>query len=161
MIREGCEPDAFTYASILNASASAGALEWVKDVHGHASKAGLDSDMRVGNALVHMYAKSGSIEDARKVFDRMEERDVVTWNVMIGGLAEHGHGQEAYRLFLQMRQKGFKPDAFTVASILNPSASAGALEWVKEVHGHASKAGVESDLRVANALIDILQRVAV
>src|SRR5450759_5208686 len=83
----------------------------------------------------------------------MEKRDVVTWNVMIGGLAEHGHGHEAHRLFLQMTQEGFEPDAFTVASILNPSASAGALEWVKEVHGHACKAGLESDLRVGNALV--------
>jgi hypothetical protein len=42
-----------------------------------------------------MYAKSGSVDDARLVFDRMEERDVVTWNVMIGGFAQHGCGYEA------------------------------------------------------------------
>ncbi|CAM6093169.1 unnamed protein product [Calypogeia fissa] len=155
MRREGFEPDAITYLSILNASASAGALEWVKEVHGHASKARLESDLRVGNALVHMYAKSGSIDDARVVFDRMEKRDVVTWTVMIGGLAQHGCGHEAYRLFCQMRREGFEPDAITYLSILNASASAGALEWVKEVHGHDSKAGLESDLRVGNALVQM------
>ncbi|CAM6086218.1 unnamed protein product [Calypogeia fissa] len=153
MKREGFKPNVFTFASILNASASAGALEWVKEVHGHARKAGLDSDLRVGNALVHMYAKSGSVDDARVVFDRMETRDVVTWNIMIGGLAQHGYGHEAYRLFRQMRRDGFEPDVFTYTSILNASASAGALEWVKEVHGHASKAGLESDLRVGSALV--------
>ena len=153
MKRDGLKPDAFTYASILNACASAGALEWVKEVHTHAHAAGFESDVRVGSALVHMYAKCGSIDDARLAFDKMEERNVVTWNVMIGGLAEHGCGHEAYELFLQMKREGLKPDAFTYASILNACASAGALEWVKEVHTHAREAGFESDVRVGNALV--------
>ncbi|CAM6084194.1 unnamed protein product [Calypogeia fissa] len=153
MRQEGFEPNAITFLSILNASASAGALEWLKEVHDHVRKAGLESDVRVGNALVNMYAKSGSIDDARLVFDRMENRDLVTWNVIVGGLAKHGCRQEAYRLFLRMRREGFKPDAITYASILNASASVGPLEWVKEVHGHASKAGLDSDVRVGNALV--------
>ncbi|CAM6099577.1 unnamed protein product [Calypogeia fissa] len=153
MAREGFKPNAITYMSILNASASVGALEWVKEVHAQASKAGLESDVRVGNAFVHMYAKSGSIDDALKVFNRMEKRDVVTWNTMIGGLAEHGCGHEAYRLFLKMREQGIEQGAITYTSILNASSSAGALEWVKEVHSYASKAGLESDLRVGNALV--------
>ncbi|CAM6099662.1 unnamed protein product [Calypogeia fissa] len=155
MRQEGFEPNAITYTSILNASASAGALEWVKEVHGHARKAGLESDVRLGSALVHMYAKIGSIDDARLVFDRMETRDIYTWTVMIGGLAQHGCGHEAYRLFLKMRQEGFEPNAITYTSILNASASAGALEWVKDVHDHASKAGLESDVRLGNALVHI------
>ncbi|CAM6113331.1 unnamed protein product [Calypogeia fissa] len=153
MRREGFEPDGFTYAGILNASPSPGALEWVTEVHAHARKAGLESDLRVASALVHIYAESGSIDDAREVFDRMEKRNVVTWNVMIGGLAQHGCGHEAYRLFCQMRREGFEPDAITYLSILNASASAGALEWVTEVHAHARKAGLETDLRVASALV--------
>ena len=153
MKREGFKPNAITYISILNACASAGALEWVKEVHRHAHEAGFESDVRVGSALVHMYAKCGSIDDARLAFDKMEERDVVTWNVMIGGLAEHGCGHEAYELFLQMKREGLKPDAFTYASILNACASAGDLEWVKEVHRHAREAGFESDVRVGNALV--------
>ncbi|CAM6127608.1 unnamed protein product [Calypogeia fissa] len=153
MRREGFEPDAITYLNILNVSASVGALEWVREVHGHASKTLLESDVRVGNAIVHMYAESGSLDDARLVFDRMEKRDVFTWNVMIGGLAKHGCGHEAYRLFLRMRREGFEPDAITYMNILNASASVGASEWVKKIHGHASKAGLDSDLRVGSALI--------
>ncbi|CAM6105985.1 unnamed protein product [Calypogeia fissa] len=153
MRQEGFEPNAITYVNILNASASAGALEWVKEVHGHATKAGLESNMRVGSALVHMYAEIGRIADARLVFDRMEKRDVATWNIMIGGLAQHGHGHEAYRMFVQMKGEGFEPNAITYMSILNGSASVGALEWVKEVHGHATKAGLLSDVRVGSALV--------
>ena len=153
MQREGCVPNAVTYLSILNACASTGALEWVKDIHSHILTAGLEKDLRVGNALIHMYAKSGSLDDARQVFDRMEERDVITWTVMIGAYAESGFGEEAYRIFLQMKREGFKPDAVTYVSILNTCASTRALEWVKEVHNHAVDAGFESDLYVASALV--------
>lgn len=74
-----------TYVSILNiASGSGESLEWVRDVHSYALKAGLELDLRVGNALVHVYAKSDSIDDARLVFDRIEERDFITWNMIIG-----------------------------------------------------------------------------
>ena len=58
----------------------------MKDVHRHILEVGHESDVRVGSALVHMYAKSGSIEDAQVVFERMEECNVMTWNIMIGGL---------------------------------------------------------------------------
>jgi hypothetical protein len=73
--------------SILNAYASAGALEWVKEVHNQAREAGFELDLRVGNALVHIYAKCGSMDDEQLAFHRMEERDVITWTVIIGGLA--------------------------------------------------------------------------
>jgi pentatricopeptide repeat protein len=91
----GFKPDARTYVSILNACGSARALEWVMEVHNQAHEAGFELDLYVGTALVHMYAKCGSMDDARLVFERMEERDVITWIVMIGGLAQHGFGGDA------------------------------------------------------------------
>jgi pentatricopeptide repeat protein len=153
MQRGGCVPNANTYMSILNACAIVGALEWVKVIHRHVLEAGLESELRVGNALVHSYAKSGSIDDAQLVFDRMEDRDVITWNMLIGGLADHGHEHKAYELFLQMQREGYVPNAITFVSILNACASEGALEWVKEVHRHVLEAQLGSDLRVGSALV--------
>jgi pentatricopeptide repeat protein len=103
-------------------------LDWVKEVHNQACKTGFELDLCVGNALVHMYAKCGSMDDARLVFHRMEERDVTTWTMMIGGHAQHVFGVEAYDMFIRMQQVGFKPDARTYVSILSACASAGALE---------------------------------
>jgi pentatricopeptide repeat domain-containing protein 1 len=76
-----------------------------------------------------MYAYSASLDDAQEVFGRMEESNMISWNILIGGLTEHGCGREAFELFLQMQQEGIKPDTFTHASILNSCASGGALEW--------------------------------
>ena len=153
MKEEGVQPDAATYVSLLNDCASTGALEWVKDVHKHILEEGHESDVRVGSALIHMYAKSGSIEDARMAFDSMKERDVLTWTVMIGAYAGSGRGVEAYDLYLKMKEEGFQPDAATYVSLLNDCASTGALEWVKDVHRHILEGGYESDVRVGNALV--------
>ncbi|KAG0610284.1 hypothetical protein M758_7G053600 [Ceratodon purpureus] len=160
MQNEGFKANSVTYVNILNPRASAEGLPWVKEVHNHALNAGLDSGLRVGSALVHMYAKSGSLEDARKVFDRMVTRDVITWNVMIGGLAEQGHGHEAFSLFLKMKQGGFTPDAITFASLLNPNSSEGALGWVKEAHRHALKAGLGSNVRVGTAFFHMYAKIS-
>ena len=153
MKAEGFQPDAVTYMSLLNDCASTGALEWVKDVHRHILEGGYESDVRVGNALVHMYSKSGGIEDAAVVFDRMKERDLITWNVMIGAYAGSGRGVEAYDLYLKMKDEGFQPDTVTYMSLLNDCASTGALEWVKDIHRHVVEGGYESDVRVGSALV--------
>ena len=153
MKEEGFQPNAVTYMSLLNDRASIGALEWVKDVHRHILEEGNESDVRVGSALIHMYAKSGSIENARMVFDRMKERDVITWNVMIGEYAGSGRGVEAYELYLKMKEEGVQPNAVTYMSLLSDCASIGALEWVKDVHRHILEEGHESDVRVGSALV--------
>ncbi|CAM6123894.1 unnamed protein product [Calypogeia fissa] len=153
MRQEGAEPNEITYLSILKACANPVALKWGKEIHECIRHAGFESDLRVGTALLKMYVDCGCIMEARQVFENLTNRDVITWTVMIGGLAQHGYGHEAYGLFCQMRQEGFEPDALTYMSILNASASVGALDWVKEVHGHASRAGLESDLLVSNALV--------
>jgi pentatricopeptide repeat protein len=151
--KEGFKPNVYAYVSILNACGSAGALEWVKEVHNQACKVGFELDLRVGNALVHMYAKYGSMDDARLAFYRIEERDVITWTVMIGGIVQHDFGGDAYDMFIRMQQVGFKPDARTYVSIFNACASAGAMDWVKEVHNQACEAGFELDFCLGNLLV--------
>ena len=158
MKEEGFQPNAVTYVSLLNDCASTGALEWVKDVHRHILEEDYGSDVRVGNALIHMYAKCGSIEDAAVVFDRMKGRNIITWNVMIGAYAGSGRGVEAYDLYLKMKEEGFQPNAVTYVSLLNDCGSAGALEWVKEVHSDILEAGYESDVRVGSALIHMYSK---
>ena len=154
MQREGLEPNKITYLSILNSSAnSIGGMEWVKEVHAQASKAGLDSDVRVANALINTYARSGNLEDACLVFEKMGERDIISWNVMIAAYASSGHGKNAFEVFSRMLQGGFDPDVITFLNILNPCASQGALEWVKEVHVQALVSGLNSDVRVMTALV--------
>ena len=64
----------------------------------------------MGSAVVDMYCKCGSVMDAHQMFDKMSERDVVSWSSMIAGYAMHGHAEDALRLFKKMQEAGARPD---------------------------------------------------
>ena len=124
------------------------ALEWVKDMHRHILEGGHESDLRMGRAFVHIYAKRRSIEDVVVVSNKMKERDIITWNVMIGAYAGSDRGVEACDLYVKMKEEGFQPNAVTYMSSLNDCANTGALEWMKEVHRHILEEGHESNIHM-------------
>jgi pentatricopeptide repeat protein len=87
---------------MLNACASLFALEDDRSVHEQIVLSGYESITFVGNSLVDMYAKCGSVEDAWRVFNKMSLRNVVSWNALILGHVKCGQGQKALELFQQM-----------------------------------------------------------
>ncbi|XP_059067511.1 pentatricopeptide repeat-containing protein At2g22070 [Cryptomeria japonica] len=109
----------------------------------------------VQNKLINMYAKCGSLVDARKVFDEMTERDGCSWNVMIAAYRKLGCPREALALFYQMQRTGVRPDTFTFSSVLPACAKIGALEQGMDIHRDIIESGFVSDVAVASALIDM------
>eukprot|EP01018_Ginkgo_biloba_P039317 Gb_36398 [translate_table: standard] len=105
MHRTGTQPNEFTFVSVLPACANLGAIEQGKEIHEEIIRNGFLSNVFVGNALVDMYAKCGSVESARKVFNKMIQRDVVSWNAMITGYAQNGYVDEALKLFQKMHER--------------------------------------------------------
>ncbi|CAM6030238.1 unnamed protein product [Sphagnum balticum] len=128
MQREGVKPDRVTFISVLDACANLAALQKGKSIHAQILKAGLDSDNGVEIALVNMYAKCGSLVHADQVFDKMLQRDVVVWTVMIVGYAQHGRGKEAIQLFEWMKREGVKPDSLTFTGLLTACSHVGLVE---------------------------------
>ncbi|XP_071714713.1 pentatricopeptide repeat-containing protein At4g14850-like [Rutidosis leptorrhynchoides] len=112
------KPDPFICSSLLNTSANLSAYEQGKQIHVHTLKFGLLSDVFTANSLVNMYAKCGSIVDAKRAFFEVCEKSIVSWSAMIGGLAQHGHGKEALILFDDMLKDGFTPNNVTLVSVL-------------------------------------------
>eukprot|EP01018_Ginkgo_biloba_P001634 Gb_19896 [translate_table: standard] len=121
----GVKPDSKTFASVLPACATLAALEQGMEIHEEIIRGGFQRDVTVANALVDMYAKCGSIDNARDVFDKIHQRTVVSWNAIISGYAMHGCGKEALKLFEQMQQSGIKPDHVTLVGILSACCHAG------------------------------------
>lgn len=117
-LQSGIEPDPFICSSVLNACANLSAYEQGKQIHTHVIKLGFMTDTFAGNSLVNMYAKCGSIEDASHSFLEIPRRGIVSWSAMIGGMAQHGHGKEALRLFAQMLEHGLLPNHITLTSVL-------------------------------------------
>ncbi|XP_024515626.1 pentatricopeptide repeat-containing protein At3g12770 [Selaginella moellendorffii] len=93
-------------------------LERSREIHRKAVKLGLDSDLFVASTLIDLYAKCGSLTEARRVFEGMSHRSVVTWNCMILGYASSGEGGEALDIYARMRRGDTPPDALTFIAAL-------------------------------------------
>eukprot|EP01018_Ginkgo_biloba_P037437 Gb_29877 [translate_table: standard] len=153
MRRAGVQPNNFTFPFLLTACASLSALKEGKDIHDDIVRAGLESDAFVSAALVHMYGKCGSIENARYVFDKMSVRDVVSWNTMIAGYSQNGFANEALTLFNRMQLADMKPNPVTIVSVLPACAHLGALQQGKWIHAYLIRSGFESVVSTRNSLI--------
>eukprot|EP01018_Ginkgo_biloba_P029684 Gb_04091 [translate_table: standard] len=149
------KPSPFTFSSVLKVLGSQAALEEGKQIHVHIVKAGLESDVSGGNALVTMYANCRNMENAHRVFDNISERDIISWNAMIAGYLQNGHGKEALAFFTKMRQAGMRPDEFSFISVLGACVSPANMEQGKEVHANIIKMGCESDGFVGSTLVDM------
>ncbi|KAJ6866860.1 hypothetical protein NC652_038181 [Populus alba x Populus x berolinensis] len=123
-------PDEVTMLSLLSACADLGDLEVGRKLHCSISEMTRgDLSVLLGNALVDMYAKCGSIEIALQVFKKMREKDVTTWNSVIGGLAFHGHAEESIKLFAEMQAlKNIKPNEITFVGVIVACSHAGNVE---------------------------------
>jgi pentatricopeptide repeat protein len=155
MQQEGVKPGPVTFAGILNACASVGALEEGRHVHKEIIENGCESDGFVGNSLIDMYVKCGSMEDAWRVFNRMPLRDVVSWTSMLLGHVKSGQGQKALELYRQMQLEGVQPDSVTFVGVLNACASLMALEKGRLAHEQIIQSGCELDVFVGSSLVDM------
>ncbi|PWA84428.1 pentatricopeptide repeat (PPR) superfamily protein [Artemisia annua] len=118
-------PNPTTITSILSACAQLGALSLGKWVHDLARNGNFESNVYVSTALIDMYAKCGSIKEARQVFDSMTEKNPVTWNAMISGYGLHGHAQEALNIFNRMVDLKVPLSGVSFVSILYACSHAG------------------------------------
>ncbi|XP_031281449.1 pentatricopeptide repeat-containing protein At4g19191, mitochondrial isoform X1 [Pistacia vera] len=124
----GEKPDLVTVLSLVSGCGQGGTLELGKWIDNYASSKGLRDNVMVCNALIDMYAKCGSIPDARELFLAMPERTVVSWTAMIAGCALNGEFSEALDLFHQMVELGLWPNHVTFLAVLRACAHAGFLE---------------------------------
>ncbi|KAK6163990.1 hypothetical protein DH2020_000854 [Rehmannia glutinosa] len=124
--QESLLPDKHTFPFVLKACAYLFALSEGKQTHAHVLKHGFGSDVYVNNSLIHFYASCGHSESARKMFDKMPERSLVSWNVIIDALVQMGEFDEALRMFVEMKPS-FEPDGYTVQSVIDACAGLGAL----------------------------------
>ncbi|XP_042387378.1 pentatricopeptide repeat-containing protein At4g13650-like isoform X2 [Zingiber officinale] len=118
MDKYGVRANMFTFGSALSASANMAEIKQGKQIHARIIKTGYDCEIEAGNALISLYAKCGLIEDAKTEFFIMPERNEISWNAMITGYSQHGHGHDALKLFEQMKQEKLRPNHVTYIGIL-------------------------------------------
>lgn len=155
----GTRPNEVTFLSLISLCAEIGALELGKSVHLFIAEQGLESDLRLGTAMVDMYAKCGDIDQAHSLFRNSAYRDTCTWNAMITGFAMHGRGHEALRLFEEMERLGVEPNKITFVALLKACSHAGLVAEGKRVFdGMARRHGLVPRIEHYGCLVDLLGR---
>ncbi|GER48723.1 pentatricopeptide repeat-containing protein [Striga asiatica] len=148
-------PDNYTFPSVINACGSLKDYEKGKVVHEHVVELGFELDLYINNSLIDMYSRCNDLQRAREVFDRMPQRDIVSWNSLISGYTSNGFFKEALDIYSWLRMDGLVPDSFSLSSVL---LSCGGLEDVKKgqiVHGLAKKVGTCGYVTLDNALLSM------
>eukprot|EP01018_Ginkgo_biloba_P006883 Gb_03551 [translate_table: standard] len=158
MILSGIQQDIYTFSNVLKACGGLSDLEQGKEIHTSIIRSGYESDVLVGTALLDMYSRCGSIDDARKVFDITSERNVVTWTAMIYGFSHSGLSKEALECFRQMQIEGCRANSVTLCSVLPACGMLEALQQGKEIHGFVIRNGYDSYVFVGSALVDMYSK---
>ncbi|XP_065870541.1 pentatricopeptide repeat-containing protein At2g33760 isoform X3 [Euphorbia lathyris] len=139
MLLSNIAPSSYTFTSVVKSCADLSSLMLGKLIHGHVFVNGYGVDVHVQSALVTFYAKSGDLSNARKVFDKMPEQNVVAWNSMISGYEQNGCGKEAITLFERMREVSTGPDSTTLVSVLSACAQErNVFAWTSMVSGYGT-----------------------
>ncbi|KAG6583948.1 Pentatricopeptide repeat-containing protein DOT4, chloroplastic, partial [Cucurbita argyrosperma subsp. sororia] len=149
--------DLATMVNVLVACANMGTLSLGKTLHSYSIKAAaaLDRDVMFNNTLLDMYSKCGDLNSAIRVFERMDEKTVVSWTSMIAGYVREGLSDGAIELFNEMKSRGVLPDVYAVASILHACATNGNLNSGKSLHNYIRENNLETNSFVSNALMDM------
>ncbi|OVA15118.1 Pentatricopeptide repeat [Macleaya cordata] len=155
----GLIPDQFTFASVFRACASVASLEQGRRIHGVMLKSKISDNVVVNSALMDMYFKCSNPHDAHKVFDKAEERNVVTWTSLISGYGQHGQVQEVLELFHRMIDEGFRPNYVTFLAVLSACSHGGLIsEGWKYFSSMTREFGIRPRGKHYAAMVDLLGR---
>ncbi|CAA0842377.1 Pentatricopeptide repeat-containing protein [Striga hermonthica] len=155
MCRERVHPNEFTFPCLFKAATSLRSPSLGRQFHAAAVKLTLSDDVFVACSAFDMYSKTGLLTDADKVFDKMPERNIATWNACITNKVLNGKPREAAHKFVNLlREEEVTPNSISFCAFLNACSDAGLSTQGKQLHGYLIKAGHESDVTVSNGLID-------
>lgn len=144
---------------VISSCAHLGALEIGERAHDYVVKNNLSLNLILGTALVDMYSRCGNIEKAVEVFDRIPERDALSWTALIAGLAMHGHAARGLHYFELMVRSGLKPRDITLTAVLSACSHGGLVDKGLDIfHGMKVNFGIEPRLEHYGCMVDLLGR---
>ncbi|KAL9296083.1 hypothetical protein ACSQ67_021979 [Phaseolus vulgaris] len=155
MSRSPQKVDALTCSFALKGCARALAFSEATQIHSQLLRFGFEADILLLTTLLDVYAKTGDLDAAHKVFDNMQKRDIASWNAMISGLAQGSQPNEAIALFNRMKEEGWRPNEVTVLGALSACSQLGALKHGQIIHAYVVDEKLDTNVIVCNAVIDM------
>ncbi|CAI8588002.1 unnamed protein product [Vicia faba] len=143
----------FLYPSLIRAASGVADLVTGRKLHGRIVKSGFSEDSVIGTSLLGMYGELSCLCDAKKVFDEMCLRDLVSWSSVVSCYVENGVYREGLEMFRSMVLEGIRPDSVTLLSIAEACAKTGCLRLAKSVHGYVIREGMIGDGSLSNSLV--------
>ncbi|BAT90386.1 putative pentatricopeptide repeat-containing protein [Vigna angularis] len=151
---EGVEIDDGTVSPLLTLLDDAEFCWLTMQLYCKILKHGLESFNTVCNASITAFSECCSLQDAERVFDgALACRDVVTWNSMLAAYLMHEKEDFAFKVFVDMQNFGFEPDAYTYTGSVSACSAQERKSNGKCVHGLVIKNGLEDSVPISNALI--------
>ncbi|CAJ2658646.1 unnamed protein product [Trifolium pratense] len=151
----GIKASVATMLSLLSAAGDIGNFVLGKSLHGYCIKIGFIYNLNVVTALIDMYAKTGRIYLARKVFDGVVEKDVVLWNCLIRIYARNCLVEDAVALLQKMRHERVKPNSSTLVGLLSVYPASGSMQGIQYVTSLIEEEKLELDVVLGTALVDV------
>ncbi|XP_075517936.1 pentatricopeptide repeat-containing protein At4g39952, mitochondrial [Primulina tabacum] len=158
MISGGQEPNIATIVTLLSACGRVAAAEKGREIHKYINEKGFECNTTIATALVDMYSKCGNMKMAREIFDSMNDRDVISWNVMISCYGIHGMGKSAIEIFDQMEQSNIRPNELTFLAVLSACAHSGLAYEGKALFHKMKEHNLIPTLKHFACMVDLLGR---
>lgn len=155
LLDDGLVPDNFTFPFVLKACSGLSAINVGREIHDQVRKTGWEMDVFVGAALIDMYSKCGCVNESRRVFHKIVNRDVVLWNSMLAAYSQNGHPLECLKLCSEMILRDFRPTEATLVTAIAASADSAAIIQGRELHGYSWRLGFEFNDKVKTGLVDM------
>ncbi|KAJ6702136.1 PENTATRICOPEPTIDE (PPR) REPEAT PROTEIN [Salix koriyanagi] len=154
MLELETKPNGSTYIGFLRSLLNPSGLAIGKQIHSHAIRSGLGSNASVNTAISNMYMKCGWLEGAELVFEKMSEKNAVTWTGIMVGYTQAERRIDALALFAKMVNEGVELDEYVFSIVLKACAGLEELNFGRQIHGHIVKLGLESEVSVGTPLVD-------
>ncbi|PON45036.1 Tetratricopeptide-like helical domain containing protein [Parasponia andersonii] len=158
MGKDGIEADEFSLVNILQTSKHFMEPLQCQSTHCVIIRKGYESNETVLNSLLDAYAKCSLIDQARKLFEGIKSRDVVSWSTMVAGFSHCGRPDEAIAVFQEMQQAQEKPNAITIINLLEASSLLAELKRSKWAHGITIRCGLAAEVAVGTAILDMYSK---
>ncbi|XP_020552541.1 pentatricopeptide repeat-containing protein At1g56690, mitochondrial-like isoform X2 [Sesamum indicum] len=158
MHSEGVRPHFPSLISILSVCASLATLDHGRQIHAQMLRSKFDDDMYLSSVLITMYMKCGDVVKAKIVFDRFSQKDVVMWNSVITGYAQHGLGDHALQVFREMSSSGVQADDITFVGVLSACSYSGKVKEGKQIFALMKSKNIEPTTEHYACMVDLLGR---
>lgn len=153
MLQAGAYPTNYTLGIVLNACSSLQSIELGKQVHGYIIKYHIDFDTSIGNSLSSFYSKFGSLDFAIRAFQKIEEKNVISWTSVVSACGDNGQAAQSLSFFTEMLEEGVEPNEYTLTSALSACCVMLALALGAQIHSLSIKLGYGSSIPVKNSVM--------